>query len=204
MKIKMSMNKEKLPTIKLQGKEYVQVKDRVLFFNEMYPTGKIETKNQLIGQNFMVMAKVTPDVTILERFFTGHSYGQANNEKAFEKLETVAVGRALAFMGIGVIEGVASAEEMESFTERLAKPTSQDDLSRSWGSCPKDGGSLRLKEGQNKKTGKAYRFWGCENYPKCDYSTNTDPSQYKKKPEEEFVDEMYASGWFISGSSPNL
>ncbi len=49
--------------------------------------------------------------------FTGHSQavvgeGMVNKTAALENAETSAVGRALGFMGIGVIESIASADEM--------------------------------------------------------------------------------------------
>lgn len=116
---------EKLPTIKLKGKDYVQVKDRVLFFNETYPNGSIKTIaiNKPDGSYAWFTAEITPDVSTPARTFIARSAGPIDEEKSYEKLETVAVGRALAFMGIGVIEGVASADEMQVFEERKYKNT---------------------------------------------------------------------------------
>jgi len=110
--------------VRIKGKEYVLVKDRVLAFNEMYPHGRIET--ELVksdGDMFVVQAVVTPDVHQPERIFTGLSQavvgqGEVNKTAALENAETSAVGRALAFMGIGVIESVASADEMWKATAR--------------------------------------------------------------------------------------
>lgn len=42
--------------------------------------------------------------------------------------------------------------------------------------CPRCGAPLQLKQGVSKKTGKSYKFWGCTNYPECDYTTNTPPN----------------------------
>lgn len=108
----------KLPTISLKGKDYVQVKDRLAYFNEHYPNGQITTEVINTSTN-MVTFKVTikPDVT-KERLFTAHSFGTVDEVKAFEKLETVAVGRCLALMGIGIIESVASADEMHRFNAK--------------------------------------------------------------------------------------
>jgi len=105
----------KLKTINLKGKDYIQVNTRVTHFNETYPNGKIETKPSMADNGVYFKATVTPDVKNLERFFTGHSFGKLGAEKALEKLETVAVGRALAFMGIGIVEGIASADEVNNF-----------------------------------------------------------------------------------------
>jgi hypothetical protein len=112
---------KKLKTINLKGKEYVQVNERVLAFNEMYPNGCIYTHPTFDGDTVYFQARITPDMKIKERYFTGHSFGKLGLEKALEKLETVAVGRALAFMGIGIVEGIASADEMEKFQDKELK-----------------------------------------------------------------------------------
>lgn len=109
-------DKKKLPTINLKGKEYVQVKDRLSYFNETYPNGALVTEVIATDKNMITFkATITPDVALPTRVFIGHSFGGIEEVKAFEKLETVAVGRALAFMGIGVIESIASADEMDRF-----------------------------------------------------------------------------------------
>ena len=77
--------------------------------------GKIETKPSFVEKAVYFKAIVTPDIEKPERVFTGHSFGNIQKEKALEKLETVAVGRALAFMGIGIVEGIASADEIQNF-----------------------------------------------------------------------------------------
>ena len=107
----------KSKAIKIQGKDYVQVKDRISFFNDNFENGKIETKIiRILGDVVVVKATVTPDCNKPERFFTGIS--ASNPAKSIEKTspyeiaETSAVGRALAMMGIGIIDSVASADEM--------------------------------------------------------------------------------------------
>ena len=109
--------KKQLRTVLLKNKPYVQVQERVIFFNEEYPNGKIETKPTFNDKTVSFCAVITPDVKEPERKFTGHSFGILGQEKALEKLETVAVGRALAFMGIGIVEGIASADEMQKFND---------------------------------------------------------------------------------------
>lgn len=112
------MNDLKDKAIKIKGKDYVQVKDRVLFFNEEYTNGRITT--ELIsneGDEVVVKATVTPDVKNPERYFTGYSQanktqGMINKTAALENCETSAIGRALASMGIGILDGLASADEM--------------------------------------------------------------------------------------------
>ena len=106
--------------IKISGKDYVLVADRVLYFNEKYETGSIITQlvSEPTADAIVVKAKVTPDVAVPTRYFTGYSQETKgstliNKTAALENAETSAVGRALAMMGIGVIESVASADEMK-------------------------------------------------------------------------------------------
>lgn len=108
------MTKEKLPTINIKGKEYVLVKDRILAFNELFPNGVIQT--EIIFNNseeITIKARVIPNIELPARYFTGYSSApKMGNIPPLENAETSAVGRALAMMGIGVLESVASADEM--------------------------------------------------------------------------------------------
>lgn len=112
--------------IKIKGKDYVLVSDRVLFFNEEYPNGSIETERVSCDNNVEVFkAIITPDITVPERFFTGRSQakrgeGYINETSALENAETSAVGRALAMMWIGVIDSIASVDEIDK-AENTAK-----------------------------------------------------------------------------------
>ena len=104
--------------INLKGKEYVQVKDRIIYFNENYPNGSIRTKASSDETTYNVIATIIPDVDKPERYFNGHSQATiggagANKEAALENAETSAVGRALGMMGIGVIDSVASVDELK-------------------------------------------------------------------------------------------
>lgn len=101
--------------IDIKGKKYVLVSDRILAFNEWYPEGSITTELLSQPNDEMVVIKATAKVG--DRTFTGHSQakwgdGYINKTSALENCETSAVGRALAMMGIGVIDSVASVDEM--------------------------------------------------------------------------------------------
>jgi len=110
--------------ISIKGKQYVLVSDRVIYFNETYPEGSITT--ELISapesDKIIIKATVYPNGGLERvggafRTFTGYSQatvgdGYINKTSALENAETSAVGRALGFMGIGVIESIASADEM--------------------------------------------------------------------------------------------
>jgi hypothetical protein len=117
--------------IQFKGKAYVQVKDRVDFFNTEYPNGCIKT--ELLSQpndNVVVFKAIaTPDAEIPERYFTGYSQARwddtnsfVNKTSALENAETSAVGRALAFMGIGVIDSVASIDEVNKAINQEKTP----------------------------------------------------------------------------------
>ncbi|MDQ3159341.1 MAG: hypothetical protein M3P98_04395 [bacterium] len=116
-----------LKTINIKGKEYVLVKDRVVAFNNEYPNGSIQTQlvSEPTAERVVVKAKVTPDASMPERYFTGYSQavvgdGQINSTSALENCETSAVGRALAMMGIGVVDSLASVDEMAKSSQQVS------------------------------------------------------------------------------------
>ena len=103
--------------IQIHGKDYVMVKDRIIFFNENFPNGSISTELKATENSFIFKAKVTPDVENPSRFFNGHAEeiigsSQINKTSALENCETSAIGRALGCMGIGVEESFASGDEV--------------------------------------------------------------------------------------------
>jgi hypothetical protein len=106
--------------VDIKGKKYVLVSDRVLYFNEKYPKGAIETEllSAPESKHIVVKATVYPDGQTELRHFTGMSQavigdGFINKTAALENAETSAVGRALAMMGIGVIDSIASVDEIK-------------------------------------------------------------------------------------------
>ena len=104
--------------IDIKWKAYVLVSDRVLYFNETYPNGCIKTFREKDWEMEIVKAIVIPDMENPDRCFTGYSQakwgdGYINKTSALENAETSAVWRALAFMWIGVIDSIASVDEMK-------------------------------------------------------------------------------------------
>lgn len=97
-------------------KNYVWVNTRIEQFHEKYKKWSIETFFDINGNIVIFTAKVS--LWEENRVFTGHSFGTVGKEKAFEKLETVAVGRALAFAWFETKEWIASREEMEEFEDK--------------------------------------------------------------------------------------
>lgn len=111
--------------IDIKGKQYVLVKDRVIYFNENYPNWCIQTERFLEWDMEIFKATVIPDIEKPERYFTWYSQAKrvkeldpkkkmdVNLTSALENAETSAVWRALAFMWIGVIDSIASADEIK-------------------------------------------------------------------------------------------
>lgn len=119
----------KAKAVDIKGKKYVLVSDRVLFFNETYPKGSITTELLSAPDAGTVVVKATIETD--GRKFTGHSQavigdGYINKTSALENAETSAVGRALALMGIGVIESIASADEMNKAIQYGVSPKPSD------------------------------------------------------------------------------
>ena len=113
------MTNMNLPTIDLKGSKYTLVKDRIIYFNETYPNGSIVSELISHPEADMVVVKSTviPDVSNPSRVFVDYSQAKwgdcfVNKTSALENCSTSAVGRALAMMGIGVIDSVASVDEV--------------------------------------------------------------------------------------------
>lgn len=99
------------------GADYAKVSDRIKEFRTDCPNASITTIPTL-QENGMVMFKayIIKDKTDEHSAdSTGHALQTKTGTKDFEKLETVAVGRALALLGYGVDGEIASSEEMEEF-----------------------------------------------------------------------------------------
>jgi hypothetical protein len=98
-------------TIDLKGKKYSPVSARVEQFHKDHADGQIRTRYEF--KEGYVIFRAT--VSYGERKFNGHAFGKVGTEKAFEKLESVAVGRALAFAGYLAGGEIASYDEIETF-----------------------------------------------------------------------------------------
>lgn len=107
----------KAPTVKLQGKDYATVPARLKIFREENPNGDIVTEPQIQEDgSVMFKAVIVKDKKVEgSASATGHALGGTKGAKDFEKLETIAVGRALALLGYAASGEIASSEEMEEF-----------------------------------------------------------------------------------------
>lgn len=113
---------KKVKTMKVGGGgEYAKVNARMLEFRAANPKGKIDTTPTYVTlgettyiQFKAVIIKDKSDESSAEA--SGHArLPDDNKQKTFEKCETIAVGRALAFLGYGADGEIASSEEMEEF-----------------------------------------------------------------------------------------
>jgi hypothetical protein len=107
-------------SIKIHGKTYVEVKDRILAFRNEHKDWNIQTnvinfepKNGVI----IMKASVVDDTGVVKA--TGHAHewqgdkSSMVNETSFvENCETSAIGRALGLLGYGIEESFASADEI--------------------------------------------------------------------------------------------
>jgi hypothetical protein len=106
-------------SIQIHGKEYVTVSERIL-----------EAGKEFVGSNSEVISHqpVVIKVTILTTKGTFSGISAANPAKAIEKqspyevAETSALGRALGFAGYGIVNGIASADEVKKATDNSDVP----------------------------------------------------------------------------------
>lgn len=122
----------RIKTVKIGGGvDYAKVADRIKIFWEENPNGKIDTEREDISENkvrfiariwrdskvILDLATIGTDINIVK--LTANATASADaakkGDKENEKLETVAVGRALAMLGYLASGEVASREEMEQF-----------------------------------------------------------------------------------------
>lgn len=112
---------EGLATMPIKGKEYVTVNERVKAFRKLIPDGTIKTAIQSISEEMIVMTAEVYDGDHLLATGTAFEMKQSsyiNKTSYVENCETSAVGRALAFLGIGIDTSIASSDEVENAIEQ--------------------------------------------------------------------------------------
>lgn len=117
-------------TRQIKGNEYAEVNQRILAFWELFPDGYIETTcTEDTGKRCDFTAAVYRNRSDREAGYpvsTGHAYevreGMVNSTSYVENCETSAIGRALGVLGIGAVDSVASAEEVENAIARQERP----------------------------------------------------------------------------------
>lgn len=135
-----------------QVKKYARVADRLMEFRNANPNGLVETLPTITDNQIMFKTRIVKDKSDPNSAeATGHALGENKGTKAFEKLESVSVGRALALLGYASDGEIASSEEMEEFEEykknkleellfasqeKLESCTSLEELKTVWGDMP--------------------------------------------------------------------
>ena len=116
---------ERLKKTDIQGKDYVEVNQRILAFWELYPNGSIETEILSLENGVVTFRATVKDGDKV--LSTGHGQEKEGNSfinktSFIENCETSAVGRALGILGIGATTSIASAEEVANAIKNQDKP----------------------------------------------------------------------------------
>lgn len=112
--------------IKIHGKEYMMVNERIGKLHEKYGNS-VSVETEIVSddeQSIIIKATIsvrnfTEDGVITHQTFTGHAQEyknstQINTTSAYENCETSAVGRACAMLNIGAETSISSAEEVQT------------------------------------------------------------------------------------------
>lgn len=105
------VNRE-IKTTELKGKQYAEVKERVIAYRKLYPQGVISTELTFTENYVLCEARATNENNLV--IATGHARELLNKAFAVENAETSAIGRALGFMGLGINTAIASKEDIEN------------------------------------------------------------------------------------------
>lgn len=122
-----------MKTITIKGKEYVPVVERVKEFHRLYCGNILTEVVDCSPSRVSIKAIVTitghrlSDHTVRPMFqnatYTGHSQAEWGKGMmggvALEVAETSAVGRALGFANIGLLDGIASADEIRKVSKKV-------------------------------------------------------------------------------------
>jgi len=121
------LKQHKMQTVKIKGKDYVPVHERIKWLNENYEYN-IQSDYQYYSERKMWVVKATLTIHGAERdyIYTGlaqeiesDNYREVNHTSALENAETSAVGRACAMANIGIDTGIASADEVQKAINRV-------------------------------------------------------------------------------------
>jgi hypothetical protein len=129
------------------GADYAKVSDRLKVFWEENPDGKIDSERENLADGKirfiariwrdsaevlkLAQAGTSAEVIKMTANATASADAVKKGDKENEKLETVAVGRALAMLGYLASGEVASREEMEEFEDFKAQQ-SQEAIEAAW------------------------------------------------------------------------
>lgn len=104
-----------LKTTPIRNKDYVMVTEKVRGFRKICPMGQITTEVLYLDEDSVTMkAVITIDGVIVSEGVAQESRNSnpINKTSYIENCQTSAIGRALAFMGIGIDGSISSADEL--------------------------------------------------------------------------------------------
>jgi len=122
---------DKLDTVDIKGKPYVEVKTRVQWFRKNIENGCIETDHvHFDGESIMCKTKIHVNGALVA---TGMAYEEKNasavNKTSFvECCETSSVGRALGMLGIGIQTSVDTAGTVKAAIAQQEASQRHDEL----------------------------------------------------------------------------
>jgi len=128
------MSNYKFKTVNIRGKKYVEVKERVKYFRQekKYEGWSIETDFTVLDGEQCV-CKTTVSSADGQVIATGHAHelrnsSSINKTSYIENCETSSIGRALAVMGIGVDDSMASAGEVSEAIAKQSEPAKKPNV----------------------------------------------------------------------------
>lgn len=119
-------------TVKIHGKEYKTVALRIQEFREKHPDFTIQTELVEANDTLVVMkATISAGGMVIATGYAEEvrTASKINRTSALENAETSAVGRALAFFGLGGSE-IASADEVANAIQQQNNQGSNEDMER--------------------------------------------------------------------------
>ena len=117
-------------TVKIHGKEYKTVALRIQEFREKHPDFTIQTELVEANDTLVVMkATISQGDQVIATGYAEEvrTASKINRTSALENAETSAVGRALAFFGLGGSE-IASADEVANAISQQSSQASKEDM----------------------------------------------------------------------------
>tara|TARA_R100000329_G_scaffold150599_2_gene143929 strand:- start:657 stop:1133 length:477 start_codon:yes stop_codon:yes gene_type:complete len=109
-----------MKTIKIKGKDYIEVNERIKFFRENFPDYSLTSEViEKTPESILIKATIkTQDGVVVATGMAEEIKGTTyiNETSYVENCETSAWGRALGNFGIGIDTSVASADEVVNAT----------------------------------------------------------------------------------------
>lgn len=133
---KIEETNKRLNLMNIKGKDYAGVNQRVIAFRELFPEGRIITEilshepAENGGKDILIQANVFDgDKLIATGLAQENSKSSYINQTSYvENCETSAVGRALGFVGIGIIDSLATLEEYANAVNNQTQQATSDAL----------------------------------------------------------------------------